>query len=91
MPLSPDLPWLAAVLLFGFVLGLFPAIVIAKQRKDAARLAGRQELAADLASLQERLNSREEQLLQQSAELRENSARIDILIQEKTGLAYRGN
>ena len=86
MPLSPDLPWLAAVLLFGFVLGLFPAIVIAKQRKDAARLAGRQELAADLASLQERLNSREEQLLQQSAELRENSARIDILIQEKTGL-----
>jgi len=86
MPGSPELLWLVVAILFGFALGLLPAILLTKHRREAERQAGRQELAAELASLQERLSSRDEQLHRQAEELREKNTRMDILIQDKTGL-----
>ena len=86
MPGSPELLWLVVAIVFGFTLGLLPAFLLTKHRREAARQYGRQELAADLASLQERLNSRDQQLQRQEDELREKTARMEILIQDKTGL-----
>jgi DNA recombination protein RmuC len=86
MPGPPDLLWLVAAILLGFALGLLPAILLTKHRREAARQAGRQELAADLASLQERLSSRDEQLHRQEEEIRQKNTRMDTLIQDKTGL-----
>ncbi len=86
MPASPDLIWLVAVLFSGFALGFFPAILLVKNRIEAARLAGRQELAAKLATLEERLASREEQLRRQLEELQTRGTRLDLLIQDKTDL-----
>jgi DNA recombination protein RmuC len=86
MSSSPDLIWLVAVLFVGFILGLCPAILLVKQRIEAARLAGRQELATDLATLEERLASREEQLRRQAEELQTKGTRLDTLIQDKTEL-----
>ena len=34
MPASPDLLWLIAALSVGFILGLFPAILLAKSRVE---------------------------------------------------------
>ncbi len=86
MPASPELIWLIAALIIGFALGLFPAILLVKNRLDAARQAGRQDLAAELASLQERLSGREDQLRRQAEELQVKNTRMDALILEKTGL-----
>ena len=86
MPASPDMIWLVVVLLVGFILGLFPAILLIKNRIETARLTGRQELATDLATLEERLAGREEQLRLQHEELQAKGARLDILIQDKTEL-----
>jgi DNA recombination protein RmuC len=86
MPGSPELLWLVVAIVLGFTLGLLPAFLLTKHRREAARQYGRQELAADLASLQERLNSRDQQLQRQEDELREKTARMEILIQDKTGL-----
>ena len=86
MPASPDLIWLVAALFIGFILGLFPAILLVKNRIEAARLAGRQELTTDLAILEERLASREEHLRQQLEELQTKDTRLDNLIEDKTEL-----
>jgi len=86
MPASFDLIWLAAALIIGFFLGLLPAFLLVKTRIEAARLAGRQELAADISSLQERLSGREEQLRRQQEELQANNIKMDTLIQDKMGL-----
>jgi DNA recombination protein RmuC len=86
MPASPDLIWLVAVLFSGFALGFFPAILLVKNRIEAARLAGRQELAAKLATLEERLASREEQLCRQLDTLKTESMKRDTLVQDKMEL-----
>jgi len=86
MPASPDLTWLVAALIIGFVLGLFPAILLVKNRIDAARLSGRQELSGELATLDERLISRNARLERLETELREKDEKLDRLILERTEL-----
>ncbi len=86
MPASPDLIWLVAIPFVGFILLLFPVILLVKNRIEIARLSGRQELASDLATLKERLASREEQLRRQSEELQTKDSRLDSLIEDKTEL-----
>ncbi len=86
MPASPDLIWLVAALIIGFFLGLLPAMLLIKQRIEAARLAGRLELSGDLATLAERLASRNSQLERFAAECREKDEKLDRLIQERTEL-----
>ena len=86
MPAYPDLTWLVAALIIGFVLGLFPAILLVKNRIDAARLSGRQELSGELATLDERLISRNARLERLETELREKDDKLDRLILEGTEL-----
>ncbi len=86
MPTSPELIWLVAALIIGFILGLFSVILLAKSRIEAARFAGRQELSSDLATLNERLFSRNSRLESFEAELQENNAKVDGLIQRCTEL-----
>ncbi len=86
MPASPDLLWLAVALITGFILGLFPAILQIKTRLESARLAGRQELTSDLATLTERLASRNARLERLEIELQENDAKVDGFIQKCTEL-----
>ena len=86
MPVSLELLWLVTALFIGFTLGLFPAILLAKNRIAAARLAGRHELASDLATLEERLASRHAQLERLDMQLREKDGKLDRLIQERTEL-----
>lgn len=86
MPATPDQIWLVVALIIGFSLGLFPAILLIKNRIEAARLAGRQELSSDLATLEERLASRQARLEALETELRGNETKIDKLIQERTEL-----
>lgn len=81
MPVSPDFFWLAAPLIIGFILGLCLALLLSRNR-----LAGSQELATEIASLQERLTGRVEQLQRQQAELTAGRTKIDALIQDKLGL-----
>ena len=86
MSASYDLIWLVVVLIIGFALGFFPALLLVRNKVEAARQGGRQELAADLSSLQERLIGREEQLRRQQEELQAQSQRLDSLIGEKLAL-----
>ncbi len=86
MSASYDLIWLVVVLIIGFALGFFPALLLAKNKVEAARQGGRQELATDLSSLQERLIGREEQLRRQQEELQAHTQRLDSLIGEKLAL-----
>lgn len=86
MTTASDLIWPAAALIAGFILGLIPALLLARSRAASARLAGRQELASDLATLQERLSGRETQLRRQQEELQNLDARLDALGQDKTAL-----
>ncbi|MDT8444036.1 MAG: DNA recombination protein RmuC, partial [Desulfuromonadales bacterium] len=86
MPATPDLIWLVAALLVGFVLGLFPAILLVKSRIEAAHQAGRQELSSDLATLEERLANRNAHLQRLELQLRDKHEERDKLIQERTEL-----
>ncbi len=76
MSAAPDLLWLVAALIIGFILGFLPAILLVKNRINAARVAGRHELATDLAILEERLARREEQLQQQYVELQAMGSKL---------------
>jgi len=86
MTASPDLIWLAIALIIGFILGFIPAILLARSRTEATRQAGRQELATELAILEERLASRDARLQQLETELEEKEVRLDELAQLLTGL-----
>jgi DNA recombination protein RmuC len=86
MPATPDLIWLVAALIIGFLLGLLPAILLIKSRIAAAHQSGRQELTTDLATLEERLASREEQLVRQEAEIQEQGVNLEKLLTERTEL-----
>lgn len=86
MTASPDITWLAISLVLGFILGLIPAILLAKSRSTAAREAGRQELATELATLEERLSSRDARLQQMQAELDESDQKLENLLQLRTEL-----
>jgi DNA recombination protein RmuC len=86
MTAAPDLIWLFAALIVGFTLGLIPALLLRKNRMESAKLSGRQELATDLATLEERLTSREEQLQRQSVEINAQSGQLEKLIEEKASL-----
>ncbi len=86
MPNLPELSWLLLSLIIGFTLGLCPAILLVNHRLAAARLSGRQELASDLATLEERLAGREDQLRQQREALQSSKASLDSLLQEKSAL-----
>ena len=77
MPATPELIWIVAALILGFILGLLPAIILVKSRIEAARLAGRQELSSDLATLDERLCSRNARLERLEIELREKDEKLD--------------
>ena len=59
-----ELPSLLPVLLIGFALGLFPALMIARGRAASARAEGRQELAAQVAAQNERITGQERQLVE---------------------------
>jgi DNA recombination protein RmuC len=86
MTAAPDLIWLFAALIVGFTLGLIPALLLRKNRMESAKLSGRQELATDLATFEERLTSREEQLQRQSVEINAQSGQLEKLIEEKASL-----
>ena len=59
----PEMSIISAALLFGFVLGLLPALLLTRQRCEAARQSGRQEAATDIAIREERLAAKDAQLL----------------------------
>lgn len=84
MTAAPDLVWLLTALSVGFVFGLLPAIMLIKTRTESAKEAGRQELARDLAILEERLSGRDDQLRRQAAELGEQQGQLEKLHQDKT-------
>ncbi len=84
MTAAPDLIWLLAALSVGFIFGLLPALMLVKTRTETARMAGRHELATDLAILEERLTGREEQLRQQAEELTGQNDQLEKLHQDKT-------
>ena len=84
MTAAPDLIWLLAALIVGFILGLLPAIILMKTRIESARLSGRQELSTELAILEERLTGREEQLRQKVIGLAEQNDQTEKLQEEKT-------
>ena len=86
MTASADLIWLAIGLITGFILGFLPAILLAKSRIEAARQAGRQEPATELAILEERLASKDARLQQLDVESKEKAAKLDELAQLCTGL-----
>ena len=86
MTASPDLIWLAIALIIGFILGFIPAILLARSRTEAARQTGRQELATDLAILEERLASRDSRLQQLETDIAEKEAKLDELTRLLTGL-----
>ena len=86
MPASPDLLWLAAALITSFILGLFTAIQLIKKRVESARLAGRQELSSDLATLEERLVGRNSQMERLDAELHEKDEKLNGFILKCTEL-----
>jgi DNA recombination protein RmuC len=86
MSATPDLIWLLAALIIGFLFGLLPAILLIKSRIAAAHQSGRQELTTDLATLEERLASREDQLVRQEAEIQEQVGNLEKLLTEKTEL-----
>ena len=86
MTASPDLIWLAIALIIGFILGFIPAILLARSRTEAARQTGRQELATDLAILEERLASRDSRLQQLETDIAEKETKLDELTRLLTGL-----
>jgi len=86
MTTAPDPIWLAIALIIGFTLGLIPAILLARSRAQAAREAGRQELATTLATLEERLASRENRLQQLQAECEGTETKLEALSQLRTEL-----
>lgn len=83
MSALPELSWLVAILIVGFTLGLFPALLLFKKRSQEAWLAGRQELAGEMAVLEERLTGRQQQLQQQAEELKNRDVRLEALVQER--------
>ena len=86
MTTSPDLIWLAIALITGFILGFIPAILLARSRTEAARQTGRQELATDLAILEERLASRDSRLQQLETDIAEKETKLNELTRLLTGL-----
>lgn len=82
----PDLFTLTGALLVGFMLGLGPALLLLKSRSEAARQSGRQEGAAEIGILLERLASREELLQQRDAAIRQQSLQIEQLAAGRTEL-----
>jgi DNA recombination protein RmuC len=82
----PDPSWLVIALVTGFVLGLLPVILFSKSRAAAAREAGRQERAIDLATLEERLASRDSRVNQLEEELNENEQELSRRLQTCTEL-----
>ncbi len=86
MPASPELIWLIATMIVGFILGLFPAILLVKNRLESARSTGRQELSGDLATLKERLANRDARLQRLETELQKKDDVADKFIQKITEL-----
>lgn len=86
MPISSELSGFIFPLIIGFLIGLLPVMLLVKSRLGAARLAGRQELAMELATLQERLTGREEQLQSQREELQATRDKLDNLFDKNTDL-----
>jgi len=86
MTASPDLIWLVVALIVGFILGLVPILLMSKNRAEAAREAGRQDMATEIATLGERLASRDDRLAQLEAELAEKEKEFDSLMQLRTEL-----
>lgn len=84
MTAAPDLIWLLAAVSVGFIFGLIPACVRVKTRTETARMAGRHELATELAILEERLSGREEHLRQQAEELTGQNDQLEKLHQDKS-------
>lgn len=82
----PDLFTLTGVLFVGFMLGLGPALLLMKSRSEAARQTGRQEVAAEIGILRERLTSREELLQQRDTAIRQQSLQIEQLTVGRTEL-----
>lgn len=78
----PELFPLLLALLIGFTLGLAPALLLGRSRADAAREAGRQELAVQLAALNERLAGQERQLVETRRALAETEAAMTQSRQE---------
>jgi DNA recombination protein RmuC len=81
-----DTLWLIAALITGFFLGLVPAILLAKSRSEAAKEAGRQELTTDLATLNERVASRDARLERLEQELKGKEQTLKELAQLRTEL-----
>jgi DNA anti-recombination protein RmuC len=86
MPASPELLWLIAALIIGFTLGFFPAVLLAKNRVEAARSAVREDFSSNLATLNERLASRNALLERFEVGLQEKDRKLDKFILERTEL-----
>jgi DNA recombination protein RmuC len=84
MPASPELLWLIAALIIGFTLGFFPAVLLAKNRVEAARSAVREDFSSNLATLNERLASRNALLERFEVGLQEKDRKLDKFILERT-------
>lgn len=82
----PDNLWLAAALILGVCFGLVPALLIARSRIAAARIAGRQELTPELAAFRERLENRDAQLRRQEQEVQEQRRKTEQLERERSNL-----
>ena len=65
----PEPIWLLAALAAGFLLALLPAWLLLKTARENGRQQSRHERETELATLAERLASREQQLAHQRGEL----------------------
>lgn len=80
----PELFSLLFFLLAGFLLGLIPALLMARNRVATAHQAGRQELAAQVATLSERLAGQDRQFIETRGLLAQAEAETAQLRQETT-------
>jgi DNA recombination protein RmuC len=80
---------LPVTLIAGILLGALAAWLILRERATRAREAGRLELAADLAALQERIAGRDRQIEEAGAALERSVAEAARLRAENAGLQAR--
>lgn len=82
----PDQVLIAGLILLGLVLGWLPTYYLMRQRVQAARQSGQQDLATEVAVLQERITSAASLLRQRDATIQDLNFRNDTLRQNGSAL-----
>lgn len=85
----PEPIWLLAALAAGFLLALLPAWLLLKTARETGRQQSRHERDTELATLAERLASRERQLEQQAQDLARTTGALDQARTEHSQLQSR--